>query len=105
MPSITHDGVQYIQTRHAMRCKKCGDTIESKSRHDYVRCSCGAIALDGGISLGNRVCGSLCDMEDKSVYRYMDGKKKVYLPSDVLQKRFEEIQRRFERRNVLDETM
>ncbi len=30
------------------RCKRCGDTIESKHVHDYVRCSCGSIAVDGG---------------------------------------------------------
>ena len=30
------------------RCKKCGDTIESKHRHERVSCSCGAIFVDGG---------------------------------------------------------
>lgn len=30
------------------RCKKCGDIIESKHVHDYVKCKCGAIAVDGG---------------------------------------------------------
>lgn len=31
-----------------IRCKKCGDVIESKYRHDMVWCSCGAVAIDGG---------------------------------------------------------
>ena len=31
-----------------LRCLKCGDIIESKSVHDYVSCSCGACAVDGG---------------------------------------------------------
>lgn len=31
-----------------IRCKKCGDIIESKYCHDYVECSCGACAVDGG---------------------------------------------------------
>lgn len=31
-----------------IKCKKCGDIIESKSTNDYKRCSCGAIAIDGG---------------------------------------------------------
>ena len=31
-----------------IRCKKCGDIIESKYLHDYVECSCGACAVDGG---------------------------------------------------------
>lgn len=31
-----------------IKCKKCGDIIESKSTYDYKRCSCGAVAIDGG---------------------------------------------------------
>ena len=34
--------------RNAIRCNICGDEIESKYRHNYVRCSCGACAVDGG---------------------------------------------------------
>lgn len=34
--------------RNIAKCKKCGDIIESKHRHDYVECSCGAIFVDGG---------------------------------------------------------
>ena len=30
------------------KCKKCGDVIESKHRHDFVSCNCGAISVDGG---------------------------------------------------------
>lgn len=31
-----------------IRCKLCGDVIESKTRHDFVWCKCGACAVDGG---------------------------------------------------------
>ncbi len=34
--------------RNAIQCKLCGDIIESKGRHSYVQCSCGACAVDGG---------------------------------------------------------
>ena len=34
--------------KNAIRCKKCGEIIESKSRHDYVQCKCGSCAVDGG---------------------------------------------------------
>ncbi len=34
--------------RNAARCNICGDEIESKTVHDYVECSCGACAVDGG---------------------------------------------------------
>jgi tRNA(Ile2) C34 agmatinyltransferase TiaS len=30
------------------QCKLCGDVIESKHGHDFVRCKCGEIAVDGG---------------------------------------------------------
>ena len=30
------------------RCTQCNTTIESKTRHDYVPCLCGAIFVDGG---------------------------------------------------------
>ena len=31
-----------------IKCKKCEDIIESKNTNDYKRCSCGAVAVDGG---------------------------------------------------------
>lgn len=33
---------------NSARCLKCGDEIESKHRHDWVSCKCGAIFVDGG---------------------------------------------------------
>ena len=34
--------------KNSIRCNFCGDVIESKTVHDYVRCKCGACAVDGG---------------------------------------------------------
>lgn len=34
--------------KNAIRCNICSDEIESKYRHDYVQCRCGACAVDGG---------------------------------------------------------
>lgn len=34
--------------KNMAKCRLCGDTIESKFRHDFVRCKCGAIFVDGG---------------------------------------------------------
>jgi len=31
-----------------LQCNKCKDIIESKSVHDFVRCKCRAIFVDGG---------------------------------------------------------
>lgn len=36
--------------QNKIRCKRCGDVIESKSVHDFVTCSCGACSVDGGHS-------------------------------------------------------
>ena len=30
------------------QCRLCGDIIESKTRHDMVWCTYGAVAVDGG---------------------------------------------------------
>ncbi len=37
-----------IITVNKAKCRKCGDIIESKYRHDFVTCKCGAISVDGG---------------------------------------------------------
>jgi hypothetical protein len=34
--------------RNRAKCLLCGDIIESKHRHDFVKCSCGEIFVDGG---------------------------------------------------------
>ena len=31
-----------------IRCRKCGDIIQSMYRHDFVWCSCKRVAVDGG---------------------------------------------------------
>lgn len=80
MPSILYAGVRYHQVRHAVECKKCRDTIESTSIHDFKTCSCGAVSVDGGISEGNRILGNPSDIEDRSVYCATVNGKKVYLP-------------------------
>lgn len=35
--------------QNQIRCNKCGDEPFSKHRHDYVKCKCGAVAVDGGM--------------------------------------------------------
>lgn len=49
-----------------VKCLKCGDIIESKHRHDFVRCSCGNIAVDGGKDYLKR-SGKLDGYEELSV--------------------------------------
>lgn len=48
-----------------IKCKKCGDIIESKSTNDYKKCSCGTGAVDGGKDYLKRI-GNEEDYEDIS---------------------------------------
>ena len=84
MPSIIYGGLRYTQVRHAIYCKKCKETIESKYVHDFKYCSCEAVGIDGGISAGNRILGNLSDMEDRSMYCAVIQKKKIWLPQIAL---------------------
>ena len=45
-----------------IRCKKCGDVIESTHRHDFKFCKCGVVAVDGGKDYLRR-CGNRKDWE------------------------------------------
>ncbi len=57
--------------RNMIRCKKCGDVIESVSVHDFKFCKCGAVAVDGGHEYRKR-CGSLEDWEELSEFEETD---------------------------------
>jgi len=49
------------------RCLLCNTIIESSHRHDYVKCKCGAIAVDGGKDYLART-GHLSNCEELSEY-------------------------------------
>ena len=60
-----------IRTREVVvvnkcQCRHCGDIIESKHRHDFVRCKCGSIFTDGGKSYIRRSANDLSDIIDMS---------------------------------------
>ena len=50
-----------------IRCRKCGEIIESVSVHDFKFCKCGAVAVDGGHEYLRR-CGNLENFEELSEY-------------------------------------
>lgn len=52
---------------NACRCKKCGDIIQSDYRHDFRRCKCGTIFIDGGKDYLRRGATNFDDIEDLSV--------------------------------------
>lgn len=53
--------------RNSAVCGKCGDEIESKSRHDFVMCSCQAISVDGGLEYLRSSADSLDNFINTSV--------------------------------------
>lgn len=55
--------------RNSATCRKCGDKIESKYRHDYVMCRCGAIFVDGGKDYLRRGGIDLSDVIDTSIIK------------------------------------
>lgn len=88
MPSIVYAGIRYTQTSHAIQCKKCLDTIESKNRYDCKYCSCKAVGIDGGIAAGNRIIGDLTNIEYRSMYCAIINKKKIWLPQPAIDEHF-----------------
>ena len=54
--------------RNRIKCKKCGEIIESTSRHDF---KCGAVAVDGGKDYLRRV-GNKDDYEELIEYEGRD---------------------------------
>lgn len=56
--------IEQIRT-NKIKCKKCGDIIESINVHDFKWCSCGAVAIDGGREYLRRV-GNEADFEELS---------------------------------------
>jgi hypothetical protein len=85
MSSIVYGGLKYTQVRHALFCKKCKDTIESKHVHDCVYCSCGSVGVDGGPYSGNRILGNIILAESRSMYVATVGEKTLWLPQTVIE--------------------
>lgn len=54
--------------KNRIKCKHCGDIIESISVHDFKFCSCGKVAIDGGKYYLKRT-GSPNDWEELSEYK------------------------------------
>ena len=53
--------------RNAIQCNHCGDIIESTCRHDFKTCSCGMVAVDGGLDYLRRCFQSPGDFTELSV--------------------------------------
>lgn len=64
--------------KNAIKCKKCGDVIESTSVHDFKFCSCGSVAVDGGHDyLRRSFKNSQDDFEELSEYIDVEDDKSI----------------------------
>lgn len=54
------------------QCLSCNDIIESLYTHDYRRCRCGNIAVDGGKSYIRRTAVDLALIKDLSEFEYKE---------------------------------
>lgn len=53
--------------QNALYCKKCKTMIVSKSRHDYTKCKCGNVSVDGGADYFKISCLDSSLIEDYSI--------------------------------------
>jgi len=65
---------------NSAKCLMCGDILRSRSRHEYVICSCGNLAVDGGIDYLKRSARKMKNVEELSIDE--DGKKIVIKKKD-----------------------
>lgn len=61
-----------------VRCKKCNDIIESKHSHDFKRCQCGQIFIDGGRDYQRYGWGINHSEEKPELDDYIDFSYSVY---------------------------
>ena len=61
---VDDDDEEVKLIRNRCKCNKCGDVIESKSVHDFVRCKCGACSTDGGLDYIHR-SGDCTEMDER----------------------------------------
>lgn len=53
--------------RNSARCLECGEEIVSTHRHDFVRCRCGKLGVDGGQAYLRRVYDPEARWADTSI--------------------------------------
>lgn len=80
--------------KNAIECTVCGDVIESRHRHDFVRCNCGKVAVDGGLDY-IRYIGDPSNIIDRSEYSSKPPKKREVSIEEIFQ-RYEAIRRAIE---------
>ena len=60
-----------ILLQNKAQCRKCGDVLISKYRHDFKSCGCGAIHVDGGLEYVKRSAFDPDDIIELSKYELL----------------------------------
>ena len=55
-----------------IKCRHCGDVIESTHTHDFKWCKCGMVAVDGGLECLKRSANNPNDYYDLSIVAYAE---------------------------------
>lgn len=87
-----------IIIHNRIRCKRCGDVIESKSRHDFVTCRCGACSVDGGHDYLRRCFAEHGCYDDLSVTEPRNDTNEIQLSLEEANKLIDDVAKR-----ILDE--
>lgn len=53
--------------KNSIKCNHCNDEIESKHRHDFIKCKCGKVAVDGGSDYHKVLFKNISDFTDTSI--------------------------------------
>ena len=70
MVDETEEGTVKILLKNSVKCLVCGIVLESKTRHNYVKCHCpNETACDGGIEYQRTLAVDLDKVEDLSVWK------------------------------------
>ena len=86
-----------VLVRNAVRCIACDSILESKTRHDYVKCHCpNETACDGGLEYQRTLAIDLDKVENLCKYIYMTEQeyedmleKKRIKDEEILQQKIE----------------
>ena len=69
------DGIEQVKSTtpgalklNRARCHRCNDVITSTHRHDFKKCKCGRIFVDGGLTYLRRGFEEPSDFEELSEY-------------------------------------
>jgi hypothetical protein len=84
MPAIEYESRTYVLKTLKFMCLKCRNMcVTSNPYPDTVMCKCGAVRIDGGISMGATINGNPWAYEDYSIYR-AENRPKTELSHEII---------------------